>query len=231
MRRLGRTAWFLLRIGIGLALGVGVYDRVVMTLVVRHGTDTIVPTVVGRRVEDGRRLLAEAELRPGTIQEVADPYVPAGEIVNQEPPAGSTVRRERAVNLLVSKGAAARLVPNLVGLTRRLAQLELSQRGLRLGRTTSVNAGAPTDDQILATRPQPGALAEEDGRIDLLVSGGMREDLYVMPDLRGVRLSEAVSMLRVIGVSVAHVDEELQIWRQDPAPGEAVRSGATAYLD
>jgi serine/threonine-protein kinase len=165
------------------------------------------------------------------VEEVSDAFVPAGEVVAQDPPAGSNVRRGRSIHLLVSSGPAIRTVPDLIGKTRRYAQVELTQAGLRIGETVVVAVPATAEGEVVACRPRAGSSPGRDSRVDLLVSGRPTLLSYVMPDLRGLHRSEAAAQLRRIGVSVAFFEEDERIWRQDPEPGEAVRTGSVVYLD
>src|SRR3954454_11024828 len=61
-----------------------------------------------------------------------DPKIGAGRVVAQEPPAGSTARRQRSVKIWLSAGARSATMPLLIGETERTAQLRLTQDGLTL---------------------------------------------------------------------------------------------------
>ena len=69
------------------------------------------------KIEEGRR---------------ADPKVPAGQILAQEPQPGVSTRRERSVKVWVSSGPRSTIVPALLGESERTAQLRLQQDGLEL---------------------------------------------------------------------------------------------------
>ncbi|MBD3162323.1 MAG: PASTA domain-containing protein [Candidatus Latescibacteria bacterium] len=231
LRIWGGRIWLLARIGLGLALGALLLDRVVMPQVVRHGSDVIVPSVTDRPEETGIALLREAGLAPGSVRGVPDPQVAAGRIVSQDPPAGTRVREGRGVHLLVSRGSPVREVPALAGKSFRHAQLELSRRGLGLGRVTRLATSLRADGEVIASRPPAGRLPGPDGLVDLLVGEPNPQRFYVMPDFRGARWQEAAARLRQIGVRVSHWGAHDRVFRQDPGPGGPIRPGMTVILD
>jgi serine/threonine-protein kinase len=228
---IGGKLWLVLRIAMGLALGAGLFDRVVMPWVVRHEIDSVVPSVAGRPREEAEEQLRAADLEIGSVQEVPHRSVVAGHVVAQEPPGGSRVREHRAVHLLISQGAPARQVPPLAGKTLRHARLELSQRGLLAGEVTVLQGSTRPEGEVVATRPAHGEMPDRSGRVDLLVSGRTRQELYLMPDVRRWEKEEAASLLRRLGVRVSVLDRFGWVGFQDPAPGEPVWSGSMVTLE
>ena len=63
----------------------------------------VVPTVTGQPIDTARNLLLDSELRIGSVTEV-DSEAPAGQVVYQSIPAGTSVEEGTAVSLQVSKG-------------------------------------------------------------------------------------------------------------------------------
>ncbi len=66
---------------------------------------TVVPTVTGQSLENARSLLADADLRVASVTEV-DSDAPAGQVVYQSLPAGTSVEEDTGISLQVSKGPA-----------------------------------------------------------------------------------------------------------------------------
>ena len=64
---------------------------------------TVVPTITGQSLENARSLLADANLRVASVTEV-DSDAPAGQVVYQSLPAGTSVEENTGVSLQVSKG-------------------------------------------------------------------------------------------------------------------------------
>src|SRR5690242_8456640 len=82
-----------------------------------------VPPLTGRPVSDATQVLAELglTLRVDDTRR-ADPTIPQGRIVLQDPPAGSGARRQRSIRVWLSAGPRTRAVPELVGQTERTAR-------------------------------------------------------------------------------------------------------------
>lgn len=139
------------------------------------------------KVDDARRL---------------DPKVPAGHVITQDPPAGTTTRQQRTVRLWLSAGARSSIVPALDGQTERTAQLRLTQDGFEAGEVAEIRSAAFPADVVVAQDPPantPGT------RISLLINRAEQSTNYVMPDLIGVNGERAAALLRNQGFRVAVV--------------------------
>jgi hypothetical protein len=66
-----------------------------------------VPALNGMPRERAERMLAEAGLKLGKTTEQSDPKVPAGYVIDTEPPALTMMERETSVDLVVSTGREA----------------------------------------------------------------------------------------------------------------------------
>jgi beta-lactam-binding protein with PASTA domain len=237
IRDLGRARgkrplwWLAVQTLLGILFGLGLFDRVVMPIVVHHSADHKVPDLRGRGVSDAKARLRASNLEAGQVLEVNNEVRPAGTIVAQDPPGGAYVRSGRRVRLLVSAGPAIRQIPDLTGKTARLASIELSQVGLSAGATMSVPSSMMREGQIIGTRPSRGERPEPGGKIDLLVSAGPPRGLYLMPDVRGIPRNEAVRRLRAAGIQVTGDDSEGDVRSQDPPPGSPIGWGDAARID
>lgn len=230
--RLG-SRWFVLaQLIAGVVLGFGIFDRVLMPLVVRQGSDETVPDLAKRSRLDGERAIEQSHLRVGRVAEVADMQSRKGEIIAQEPPPGAKVRRNRLVNLVVSQGPPVRLVPDLTGKTPRSASIALSQFDLRIGGSLIVPSLSIPEGEVIGTRPAHGESPGGSGIVDLLISGGGRQDLFLMPDLIGLGMDEALSRMRAAGIDVFSSSGGARtVRRQNPPPGAPIRSGGMAQID
>jgi serine/threonine-protein kinase len=70
------------------------------------GQTAVVPDLRGKKESDALNLLAGAGLMPGTKTEAFDAYIPAGEVVSQDPGPGLVVMQGLAVTYVVSRGPA-----------------------------------------------------------------------------------------------------------------------------
>jgi serine/threonine-protein kinase len=226
-----QSRWLILvELILGLVLGFSIFDRVLMPLAVRHGADASVPDLRHHRVDEAQRAIEASRLRLGRIIEVPDAASLKGEIIAQEPTGGARVRRGRLVNMVVSEGPPVRLVPDLAGKTPRSASIELSQLDLRTGASLTVPSPSVSEGEIIGTRPARGESPGSSGTVDLLISGGAPQEVYLMPDLIGLDAEEAASRLRSAGIDVES-GAGSAVRRQEPAPGAPIGSGDVARID
>jgi beta-lactam-binding protein with PASTA domain len=153
------------------------------------------------RVDESRRL---------------DPKVPAGHVLAQEPPAGTTARQQRSIKVWLSAGARPSTIPVLTGETERAAGLRLEQDGLELATVSEIRSSAFPYDIVVSQDPGGNAAGT---RVALLVvSGDRASDLL---RARGFRVA-IVGSTPYPGVTPGIV------LRQSPqagfriAPGEAI---------
>jgi hypothetical protein len=140
-----------------------------------------------------------------------DAKIGAGRVLAQEPPKGSTARRQRTIRVWLSSGQRVNTIPTLSGETERTAQLRLSQDGLTLASVSEIRSQDYPMDVVLAQEPPAKSAGV---RVSLLVNRGEHGVTYVMPDLIGVNGDRAGEILRGRGFRVAVVG-------QNPYPGVA----------
>jgi beta-lactam-binding protein with PASTA domain len=131
-----------------------------------------------------------------------DPKIPSGNVLTQDPPAGTTARAQRSVRVWLSAGPRAAIVPALQGQTERSAQLRLAQDGLDISAISEIRSEAYPSDVIVAQDPAPNTAGT---RVALLVNRGEQSANYVMPDLIGVNGERGVGILRNHGFRVSVV--------------------------
>jgi serine/threonine-protein kinase len=164
-----------------------------------------------------------------------DPKIPAGNVIAQDPAAGSTARQQRSIRIWLSAGQRSATVPPLVGETERTAQLRLTQDGLALTAISEIRSQTFAQDVIVAQTP-PAKTAS--GQVALLVNRGERGASYVMPDLIGANGDRAAEILREHGFRVAVVGSTPYpgvaagiVIRQSPQGGFQVGPGEPIALE
>ena len=165
----------------------------------------------------------------------ADPKVPAGHVLRQDPAPGTRVRRARSVRVWVSAGEATTTVPDLVGQTERTAQMRLQQDGLTLAAVAEIRSHDYPTEAVVAQEPAPKVPGD---RVALLVNRGERSATYVMPDLIGVDGDRAAEFLRRRGFRVAVTGTQPYpgvpsgvVLRQTPAGGFQIAPGDAIALE
>ena len=195
-----------------------------------------VPALAGKTVNDATAALFQAGLNL-KVEEVrrTDPKVPAGQILSQDPEAGTRTRRERSVKVWVSAGPRSTIVPTLLGDSDRSAQMRLQQDGLALAGVSEVRSSEYPPDAVIAQNPEPKSNAP---KVAILVNRAERGATYVMPDLIGVNGDRAADLLRARAFRVSVVGDHPYpgvpagiVLRQNPQAGFQIAPGEPISLE
>ena len=141
-----------------------------------------------------------------TTADALDPKIPSGRIAVQEPPPGSTTRRQRSIHVWMSQGRARHHYP---GAHRR----ERTQRRSCGCSRTACRSSALSEVRSSDYPKRNGHRAGTAGRARTAPKSrcssiaASRADGYVMPDLIGVAGNRAVDLLRARGFRVTIVGE------------------------
>lgn len=138
-----------------------------LALVLAQASRVAVPGVVGTDVDVARTRLEQAGLRVTVSEERFSPK-PQGEVLDQEPSAGTTVGRGDEVALVVSAGTEEFAMPDVVGNGLPLARSRLEAKGLII-EVESVTSDQESDT-VLATIPAPGVLVRIGDTVRVQVS-------------------------------------------------------------
>lgn len=118
----------------------------------------LLPDLGGGSLRRAEIALGARGLRVSTHARVPVPGVPHGQVVLQDPPAGSEQWPGGGVSLLLSDGAPPRyyVMPDLVGRSRESVARWAEARGLRLGRVTVVDLPGERPGSVVSQRPPAG---------------------------------------------------------------------------
>jgi serine/threonine-protein kinase len=129
-----------------------------------------VPNLIGVRGEDALRQLAAAGLQVGERKATASTTIPAGAVVQTEPPAGAPVPAGSTVSLVLSSGSPATTVPKVTGMRIAKARKTLEDAGFRVGRIRTGSNDDKMGGVILKQEPPEGTATAPGTEIDLVVN-------------------------------------------------------------
>jgi serine/threonine-protein kinase len=211
-----------------------------VTLLVSGGiADIAVPRVIEQTLDAARATIEGIGLEVGVISYEVSPVIPEGSVIAQEPGPGTLVARGTDVDLVVSAGADALIVPDVAGQTERNAIFTLTAAGFD---TTQISierrpSGDVEDGFVIETEPLAGQPLPPGGTIKLVVSLGATP--AVVPNVIGFTPQDAQARLEDFGFEVAF-DEDVELeWddpldgkiaEQDPSAGQPLEFGATVTL-
>lgn len=144
-----------------------------------------VPDLVGLPLVEAEALLADQGLglRHLEREDRFDDSVPAGMVLDHDPPAGSLVKRGARIEVVLSRGQQLVAMPELLGNTMQAAQVSLATVGLVLGRRSDVYSQSGDPGSVVFQSPPADALVERSSSVHLMVTIENRSEVYVMPDL------------------------------------------------
>ena len=204
-----------------------------------HGREARVPKLVGLTSGEARTATAGNGLLLTVENRFYSADVPAGHIVSQDPAPGERVRRGWEVRVAESLGPQRHIIPSVVGQSQRAAEINLRRRGLDVGTVSTVAMPDFPPDQVVAQSPPPNAGAASP-RVDLLVVAPLEDQQqeYVMPELVGRHLPDAVKTLEASGLHIGKVADAIgaaspagTITRQSPAAGQKIVTGTAVNLE
>ena len=154
-------------------------------------TGQSVAAATARLAADGLTLRVDASRRD-------HPSIQPDRIAQQDPAAGISTRRRRAVRVWLKAPARARLVPDLEGNTERTARIRSDEAGLTLDQATPIPSPQPTGT-VLAQWPPAGMPG---GTVRLVVSAGPQAQVVLLPDLVGQDGAAVADALKAEGLRV-----------------------------
>ena len=190
-----------------------------------HGAEVRVPTLKGMTVVEARSQTSGLGLNLEVDNRYYSSDVAAGHILSQSPTPGAVVRREWRVRVAESLGPQKVEVPSVVGTQERTAALNLRRVGLETGKVAHLpwsKSGGNLTGTVLAQDPPAKAQGIERPGINLLIASDdeTSADGFVMPDLTGLPIVTAQSLLNRVGIKSGEpkfVDAPLK-----PVPGAAI---------
>ncbi len=166
-----------------------------------------VPELLGKTINEALSLLDTLHLNVNSVP-VSSSENP-GIILDVSPKAGTYLRPYyAAVELsyaLPAEQFALRTVPQLRGqVFSSETQTILEKAGLRLGNVAYMHSNHPRGD-IIAQSAEAQTQLEEKTKLDLLVSQGPETPLTLLPDLTGLPLEDALSIVELAGLSTPDI--------------------------
>ena len=200
----------------------------------KKGDKITVPDLTNQSEEDAKKALKELKLKSDSTFDYSDDIV-EGNVISTTPVAGSTVKSESSVTLIISKGAQKATVPNLVGQSQDAAIAALQNANLNPGNITSEDNSQPAGT-VLSQGLKSGKQVEKGTSVDFVVSKGPKEVLISVPQLVGLSQNEAEKALTDKGLvpsvstqSSANVTEGFVI-STSHSQGTQVSAGTTVEI-
>jgi eukaryotic-like serine/threonine-protein kinase len=174
-------------------------DATVRVVVSKGRERYAVPSLVGTKSVDLAKALTPLTLKVGARTSAFSEKVPDGQVISQDPKAGTSVKRGVPVAVVVSKGRAPITVPRVVGAGAEAASAAISKAGLKPVRGDDVNSDSVPSGQVVSQQPTKGTLFRGD-TVTIVVSKG--PVMVQVPGVVGRPVAEAEKTLTDLGFTV-----------------------------
>ena len=191
-----------------------------------------VPNVVGKQLSVATRLLEERHLRVSS-SEVTNSDVPAGQVISQSPEPGESVKEQRMVHLVVSKGAGDITIPDLQGMSFDQAREKLKALGLSIGKISYESDSSKDDGVVISQGLQAGGKASKGATVDITINQ-TKSTTVEIPNVVGMTIKEAKEALGNLGLSISKIsgsnEDSAVVTAISPAPGSLVKRDESITL-
>jgi len=189
-----------------------------------------VPSIIGKTIQQAENTLTQQGLSIGTQTPQASDQ-PKGNILSQNPQAGSQLAKGQSVAVTVSAGRAQVQIPQLTGLANSdAAQAALNEVNLTLGNVTQQDSDQP-EGMVLSQSPNSGTTVDEGSSVNIAVSNGMVQ----VPSVVGDTEAQANATLINAGFNVQVINQPSSdpagtVLAQSPNGGSKAQKGAQVTI-
>ena len=205
----------------------------IVSLVVSKGPERYpIPSVKGLSQDAAAALFQTSFLTVGVVTQSFSSTVATGMIISSSPKAGTSVKRDTPVDLVVSKGPNLLVLNSYVGKSGDQALTELTNSGFVVSTTYSYSDTVAIGDVITQTPDGTGGTAPKGTKIALIISQGSAS-VYV-PNVYSFTQDKAMAMLQdldlVVTVKVIGKRAVKSVTNISPKVGTQVARGSTVII-
>ena len=204
-----------------------------VTLIVSLGPERYdVPTLEGMSEDQAQDAISQGKLAFSDSVEKFSDTVPAGQVMRSDPRAGTTVKPDTAVDLVISKGRRPIELADWTGEDAERATAALEKRKLVVEVTGEEFSDSVAEGDVLSQNPTTGPLFKGD-TVEFVVSQG--PELVEVPRVIAMGVDAATERLEALGfqVSVQNSDSYIGVgfvFSTSPGAGDMVARGSTITL-
>ncbi|MET0998394.1 MAG: PASTA domain-containing protein, partial [Marmoricola sp.] len=190
-----------------------------------------VPNVKGQTLDDAQQALDDAKLEFGEAIERFDEKITTGRVIGTDPAPATPLRRNTAVDVIVSKGPRPITIPNYAGRPAAAVEKALEKLGFKV-ESTEVNSDTVPVGRVVTQSPDSGT-GQKGDVISLVVSKG--PVMVDVPDVIGMGLEAATARLEAAGFKVTVRRASLYVGVQyvvatDPGRNSSAPKGSTVVV-
>lgn len=219
------------------ALLVAVIGGIIAFKAMLYVPEVTVPNLVGRNEDEAQKIIEDLGLTFKVANREYNNEYEEGKVIEQSVEEGMKLKEDYPVEVVVSKGVKAITVPNLIGRYAIEAGIILADSNLAEGKVTEANSDTVPAGQIMDQNPKSNTPANENDRVDYVVSIGPKTTYVPMPNLVNLEVETAKLVIVQNGLAVGEVTEEASedvakglVLRQSVAAGQEVAQGTAIWM-
>ena len=230
---LKKPLWVNILVGIGAFLFFWVLIFFCLGLITGNGKTEKVPSVVGLDISTAEHNLTALGFVVVIQDSIYVDTLARTAVLRQSPDADEVVKKGRTVYLTINRVLAPQIeMPNLVGFSLQSAITYLKVLGLRVGNITMQpdrNKNVILDQLVDGVRIAPGAKISSGTVIQLFAGDGSLSTLLDVPDLVGLNVETARSLIESSGFVVGTFYSNSSI--QDTASAFVIAQSPFAFSE
>ncbi|MCO5247836.1 MAG: PASTA domain-containing protein [Chitinophagales bacterium] len=208
-----------------------------------HHQEYEVPDVVGLNLKEAANLLQNNKMRYYIVDSVYETQYKPYEVVSQSPKSGSFVKANRKIYVTINSAKPPMVkLPKLIDLSKRQAQLIIENSGFIYGKETfepDLAKNAILAVSVNGKNVREGDEIPKGTVIDVVLGDGLGMVDVDIPDLIGLTLMEAMTVLDAVNLKVGdiHQSEEIKdqlsayVYYQDPQFNSGVQLNPGGTID
>ncbi len=165
----------------------------------------MLPSVVGMKMTDARNRLSKLGLKFEVSKSLPRSNTPAQTILSQHPAEGTPIKTGQTVSVIISSGKVLTPIPQLTGTSLRIAEIQLSQAGYKLGGICLASLGEENSSEVIRQYRADAEEEDSDGLVDLLINAGPAEKYFLMPELQGKEMNSVVRLFERSGLTIKEI--------------------------
>jgi serine/threonine-protein kinase len=190
-----------------------------------------VPALRGMSLDQAQVALQDAGLSYGDATYRFSETVAKDVVLSANPKPGTELKRDAAVDVVVSKGPQPVKVPDLTGRNAEAATRALEKRGFEVD-TSEENSDSVDKGDVISQSPRTGTLFKGD-TVRLVVSKG--PVMVEVPKVEGMGTAAAIRTLEAAGFQVTSEKTQYYVGlefvvKQSPGKGDKAPRGSTVTI-
>jgi beta-lactam-binding protein with PASTA domain len=240
----GSSFKLLVTMALVLLVFVGVIAIAVFFVAVRGAEETLVPDVRGKELSEALLELQAKELYPRIQLRYSQSSRDKGQVLEQDPGAGTTVKAGRRIRLVVSQGVILNRIENYIGKNIDEVRIEIqtitASTGVQLitlKEPLIYDFSPEAPGTVLRQKPEANAGITGPTELELVLSRGLENPLTTVPKLTGLTLAAALEQIAKTGITFEFSIREIQererggtVVEQSPPEGTEIPPGTVNYL-